>query len=317
MNVAVDCDWLSYLCLRMPCRTSLELISAVITNMLRFPLFDRTLVPWSHVVCRYLGGKVLFMNEETLVYSTGSALLFLNIRTGTQVHHWTGDYSSIVMFAVNRSKNLFCVSQHQLQATVILLNICHHPWIVTLQIKRAVSHTSVQQYYVSVSRVHVWKTFTRISNLRNIKKEILRSSCTNHVVWVLCHAQQIQVYSYQSFKPVAKLVDGEVEIRFNALAFSECGTYIMAIGDAPKFMLSVWDWEKGVLMASVSVPEELASGNASFLDGGCSSLNNFLHQLFLQLNGTAHELMNNRVCLLNGNISSNSLIHFFSFCRVV
>eukprot|EP00241_Pyramimonas_parkeae_P011465 CAMPEP_0114267226 /NCGR_PEP_ID=MMETSP0058-20121206/25139_1 /TAXON_ID=36894 /ORGANISM="Pyramimonas parkeae, CCMP726" /LENGTH=204 /DNA_ID=CAMNT_0001384977 /DNA_START=18 /DNA_END=629 /DNA_ORIENTATION=+ len=142
----------------------------------------------------YLGGKVLFMNEETLVYSTGSALLFLNIRTGTQVHHWTGDYSSIVMFAVNRSKNLFCVSQHQLQAT-------------------------------------------------------------------------IQVYSYQSFKPVAKLVDGEVEIRFNALAFSECGTYIMAIGDAPKFMLSVWDWEKGVLMASVSVPEELASGNASFLDG--------------------------------------------------
>jgi WD40 repeat protein len=61
---------------------------------------------------------------------------------------------------------------------------------------------------------------------------------------------------------------GGAELKYTALAFSRCGQYLLAVGDAPDFTLTVWDLDNGGnVVIQTQVTEELTGGNVSFFGG--------------------------------------------------
>lgn len=63
---------------------------------------------------------------------------------------------------------------------------------------------------------------------------------------------QVHVYEYTDLQALSTLECG-AELRYAALAFSPCGRFLLAVGDAPDFSLTVWDWEaKHCLLRTVS-----------------------------------------------------------------
>lgn len=74
---------------------------------------------------------------------------------------------------------------------------------------------------------------------------------------------QVCVYEYTDLEKLATL-DCGTELRCSALALSACGRYLLAVGDAPDFVLTVWDWETHACLLRTTVPEQLVGGGVSF-----------------------------------------------------
>jgi hypothetical protein len=74
---------------------------------------------------------------------------------------------------------------------------------------------------------------------------------------------QVCVYEYTDMEKLATL-DCGTELRYSALALSACGRYLLAVGDAPDYVLTVWDWQADVCLLRTTVPERLVGGGVSF-----------------------------------------------------
>ncbi|XP_066477233.1 cilia- and flagella-associated protein 43 [Tiliqua scincoides] len=64
----------------------------------------------------------------------------------------------------------------------------------------------------------------------------------------------IYIYNYPGLKKQAKL-KGQASLDYSALAFSYTGPYLASYSSLPEFSLSIWNWQKKVLLCSQSQPD--------------------------------------------------------------
>eukprot|EP01137_Pigoraptor_chileana_P033020 Opistho-2@23313 len=137
----------------------------------------------------------------------------------------------------------------------------------TLQIESSYGYNGARAHSVGKDTVaHACGSNVKFVKLRNGDESILRGLGTgigpiaaNRPLKVFAYAERqlkprIYVFRYPELIRLKCLQDG-TELEYTDLAFSRDGTLLASLGDLPDYTLTVWDWARESVFASISLAD--------------------------------------------------------------